>query len=80
MIDANSFTDRKLNRIPKEEYDRLWAKGYLNESEHVLADDWVMVASEGVNDVKYGRSMYSPSLDRFRHQTMGEFYGSSTVD
>lgn len=79
-MDANSFTDRQLNRIPKEEYDRIWEKGYLKSEEHDLADDWVMVASETAGDVKYGRSMYSPSLDRFRHQTMGEFYGSSTVD
>jgi hypothetical protein len=79
-MDANSFTDRKLNRIPKAEYDRLWAKGYLPESAHELADDWIMVISEGAMDVKYGRNMYSPSLDQFRHSTMGEFYGSGIVD
>jgi len=80
MIDANSFTDRSLNRIPQLECERIRAKGYLESNQHDLADDWVMVASEDATDTKYGRNMYSPSLDRFRHQTMGEFYGSGIVD
>lgn len=79
-MNPNDFKDRRLNRIPKEEWERIRKNGLLESNEHELADDWVMVASESARDVKYGRLMYSPTLDQFRKQTMGEFYGSGIVD
>ena len=79
-MNPNDFKTRTLNRIPKEEWDRIRKNGLLESNEHGLADDWVMVVSESANDVKYGRLMYSPTLDKFRGQTMGEFYGSGIVD
>lgn len=74
------FKHRELNTIPHSEYVRIREKGYLGSEQHDLADDWVMVVSDKAGDVKFGRSMYSPSLDKLRHQTMGEFYGGGIVD
>jgi hypothetical protein len=33
-----------------------------------------------IGEDKYGRSMYCPKTEIKRTQTMGEFYGNSTVD
>ena len=37
--------------------------------------EWYQIGSD-----KYGRSMYCPKTSTKRSQTMGEFYGNSTVD
>mgnify|MGYP000259105948 CR=1 FL=1 len=80
--DANAFHTRKVNRITDEEMDRLNRKGVLEATNENIAkaNDWVMVARESTRDLKYGRTMFSPSLDQLRRETMGEFYGSSIVD
>lgn len=65
--------------VKKEEWDRLWNKEVLKVEDVDKADDWEAIVVEG-NDAKYGRMMYSPSLDLIRKQTMMEFYGNSVVD
>lgn len=79
-ITPTQFVDRGLNRLPASEMTRLKAKGWLESSDYGAATDWVMVVSEDARDTKYGRYMYSPSLDKLRGQTMGEFYGGGVVD
>jgi hypothetical protein len=81
-MDAQAFIKRELNYISSVEWNRIKKKPLLKSTVEDIAkaDDWVMVISEDANDVKYGRLMYSPTLDQFREQTMGEFYGSAIVD
>ena len=79
-MDSTAFIDRKLHRVPDVEMDRLGNKRVLPETDYKLADDWVMVIRESATDTKYGRIMYSKSLDQLRCPTMGEFYGTGIVD
>ena len=79
-MNSTAFIDRKLHRVADVEMDRLGNKRVLPETDYKLADDWVMVIRESATDTKYGRVMYSKSLDQLRCQTMGEFYGTGIVD
>lgn len=60
-------------------WDNLIDKGVLKEAESKDATDWAKKYREG-SDSKYGCLMYSPSLERLRHVTFSEFYGSGIVD
>ena len=81
-MNPHEFKTRKLHKMPKDEFEALRNDGIIpcTNQNCELADDWMMVVPEDVTDVKYGRFMYSPSLNVLRHQTMGEFYGGGIVD
>ena len=82
VIEAKEFKSRGLNRMPSKQMGDLRKKPLMlcTDKNIAMANDWVQVISEDASDTKYGRLMYSPSLDRLRGQTMGEFYGTSIVD
>jgi hypothetical protein len=75
-----------ISRFPKGMVKELWLElleeGLLDCTPEsiTLADDWEIMFREGNSDTKYGRQMYSPSLNRLRSLTMGEFYGDGIVD
>lgn len=48
--------------------------GVLGLTDKELADDWITIHSKSAGWAKYGRSMFSPSLNRLRRMTMDEFY------
>lgn len=66
--------------VESEEFDRIFAKGVLDPDDKRNLKDWVMVSCKSIGWSKYGREMYSPSLDLFRCPDMSEFYGNSVVD
>jgi hypothetical protein len=74
------FVSRELTRMSFEKYDELRKKGILEECKFVDADDWQMIIPEVAKDSKYSRMMFSEKLNRLRKLTIGEFYGSGTVD
>lgn len=47
----------------------------IDDIEDSNVHEWYQIGAE-----KYGRFMYCPKTDTKRGQTMGEFYGNSTVD
>jgi len=63
-------------------YAKLKAKGGILEPEDIgMADDWMQATRKSSNGWnKYGRVMFSPTIERLRHQTMMEFYGDGIVD
>jgi hypothetical protein len=66
-------------RIEREEWDRLRAKGIMDEADSLGASDWQMIYPKG-NDEKYSSMMYSKKLDRIRRRTMAEFYSGGIID
>lgn len=80
--DCYAFKNRGLTRMPDAEMNRIRDNGLLScDAKDVsLANDWVMVIRESADDTKYGRMMYSKTIDRLRDLTMGEFYGTGVVD
>ena len=69
-----------MRRLTEEEFKALQNKGILDSEDERDVKDWVAVLYPTANDVKYGRVMYSSSLDLLRYQLFTEFYGNSTVD
>lgn len=62
-------------------YNHLYnTTGSLPKEDINKANDWVMVAPKDSGWTKYGRLMYSPSLNRLRSQTFSEFYDGGIVD
>lgn len=74
------FINRKIKELPTLKFQTLQTKGVLPQEEYTKADDWEVIVIEGCEDTKYARYMYSKSLERLRHQTIGEFYGAGIVD
>ena len=69
-----------MRRLTEDEFQTLKSKGILDAEDDKQVKDWIPVLYPTANDVKFGRIMYSPSLDLLRNQTFSEFYGNSTVD
>ena len=69
-----------MRRLTEEEFKDLQNKGILDKEDNREVEDWETVLYPNANDVKFGRVMYSPSLNLLRHQSFIEFYGNSTVD
>lgn len=77
------FVYRKLHYIPMDKWDVF--RGYQEVQRNDKSYDdpkynWIMCISENARDTKYGRIMISEEFKLRRGQTMGEFYGTSTVD
>lgn len=68
------------NSMPQKQWDELWNKGVLKESDSKGATDWEMRYPSTARDTKYSSKMYSPSLQKLRHRTFSEFYGNGIVD
>ncbi len=88
---ARQFTERILYKgtihekfegveFTQEDWRELWDKGILDSEDIKLADDWVTTFPPNQWYTKYAKRMYSPSLDRLRATTFGEFYGNGIVD
>ena len=64
----------------QENWNELWNKGIMNETQIVLANDWETTFPPNKWGTKYSKYMYSATLDRLRACTFGEFYGGGIVD
>jgi hypothetical protein len=62
------------------ELDRLKNLNYVDNKSIENIDDPEIYEWYQVGEDKYGRFMYCPKTEIKRTQTMGEFYGNSTVD
>lgn len=60
--------------------DQLRTLGMLDEKDEGMADDWVTISYKSQGWAKYGRAMYSPTLNRLRAQSFDEFYDGGIVD
>ena len=61
-------------RIREDVWDELF-KSTLKAEEFGNATDWIKSEKMGKGDSKFSTKMYSPSLNKLRNQTAGEFYG-----
>ena len=64
----------------QENWQELWNKGIMDSQDVDKADDWETTFPPNKWGTKYAKRMYSPSLDRLRATTFGEFYGNGIVD
>jgi hypothetical protein len=64
----------------QENWQELWDKGIMDSQDVDKADDWETTFPPNKWGTKYAKRMYSPSLDRLRVCTFGEFYGGGIVD
>ena len=77
------FVQRKLHYIPMDKWGEYRGYQEVNCDDKSYDDpkyNWIMCISENARDAKYGRTMISEEFKLRRGTTMGEFYGTSTVD
>lgn len=81
---ANDFVSRKHIGISRQEYNRILKT--FKRTDYATTKDiddpkynWKCIYPTD-NDEKYGRMMVSYEQKIIRRLTMGEFYGSGTVD
>lgn len=81
-MSINDFKDRRVIGVDKDkwrEYRNYTEVDYKDKKYNNKKYNWKMVNQIG-SDEKYGRMMISEEYKLKRDLTMGEFYGSSTVD
>lgn len=78
-VSCEEFTSTKRYECSKEEMERILALP-LTDYKTLNIEDGDTYEWYEVGCGKYDRNMYCPKTDTLRGQTMGEFYGNSTVD
>jgi hypothetical protein len=84
QVKAGDFVSRKRTSVSREEFSRI-LENFKKEDVDTMKDinnpiyEWKCIYAQD-SDEKYGRIMVSYNMKVWRRQTMGEFYGSSTVD
>ena len=72
--------ERKLGIKMEDEYFNILLDFVLDADSKELADDWVECTKDSDEREKYNRYMYSPKIDRLRHQDINEFYNDVVID